>query len=68
MTKPRQGLEALRTGLMTRAMKLASARRAELEEELRLLAQRTGWQYGLHHTGDTAQSALLWLYRALKEG
>lgn len=43
-------------------------RLAERRDELRQLARATGWQLGLHHTGDSAQSALLWLYRALDRG
>lgn len=40
-------------------------RLAARKDELRTLCRATGWQLGLHHTGDNAQSALLWLYRAL---
>jgi uncharacterized protein (DUF58 family) len=43
-------------------------RLAERREELSALARATGWVFGLHHTGDPAQSALLWLYRALDGG
>jgi uncharacterized protein (DUF58 family) len=43
-------------------------RLAERRDELRALGRATGWQLGLHHTGDSAQSALLWLYRALDGG
>lgn len=43
-------------------------RLAERKDELQALARVTGWQYGLHHTSDPAQSALLWLYRALDTG
>jgi len=43
-------------------------RLAERKAELRQLCIATGWQLGLHHTGDSAQSALLWLYRALDGG
>jgi hypothetical protein len=32
------------------------------------LCRATGWQYGSHHTSDGAQSALLWLWRALDGG
>lgn len=38
------------------------------KEELRKLSRATGWHLGLHHTSDSAQSALLWLYRALDGG
>lgn len=40
-------------------------RLAERREELQDLCKVTGWQFSFHHTGDSAQSALLWLYRAL---
>lgn len=43
-------------------------RLAARKEELHDLCHITGWQIGLHHTGDSAQSALLWLYRALDGG
>ena len=43
-------------------------RLAERKDELRSLCAATGWQYGLHHTSDSAQSALLWLYRAFDGG
>lgn len=44
------------------------ARLAERKARLAELAARTGWQYLCHHTGEAAQPALLWLYRALEEG
>lgn len=50
--------------LRTRYLDRLAARKAELRD----LARVTGWQSGLHHTGDSAQSALLWLYRALDGG
>ncbi|MDW4498275.1 DUF58 domain-containing protein [Sulfitobacter sp. D35] len=40
-------------------------RLAARKTELQRLCSVTGWQYGLHHTDASAQSALLWLYRAL---
>jgi len=40
-------------------------RLAERKDALQKLCALTGWQYGLHHTDSTAQSALLWLYGAL---
>lgn len=43
-------------------------RLAERKAELRTICAATGWQYGLHHTSDSAQSALLWLYRAFDGG
>ena len=50
--------------LRDRYLDRMAARKAELAQ----LTQATGWQLGLHHTGDSAQSALLWLYRALDGG
>ncbi|MGX0878611.1 uncharacterized protein (DUF58 family) [Roseovarius sp. MBR-154] len=44
------------------------ARLAERKAELASLCAATGWRHGLHHTGDSAQSALLWLYRAIDKG
>ena len=38
------------------------------KEELQHLCSVTGWRYGLHHTDASAQSALLWIYRALDTG
>lgn len=38
------------------------------KEELQHLCSVTGWHYGLHHTDNSAQSALLWIYRALDTG
>lgn len=43
-------------------------RLAARKDELRTLCTTTGWQYSLHHTSDSAQSALLWLYRAFEAG
>ncbi len=43
-------------------------RLAQRKNALTQLCRATGWQMGLHHTGDSAQSALLWLYRALDGG
>lgn len=43
-------------------------RLAERKARLAQLCRTTGWHLGLHHTGDSAQSALLWLYRALDRG
>ena len=50
--------------LRDRYLDRLAARKAELTQ----LTQATGWQLGLHHTSDSAQSALLWLYRALDGG
>ena len=47
--------------LRDRYLERLAARKAELQD----LCGLTGWQYGLHHTDASAQSALLWLYRAL---
>lgn len=43
-------------------------RLAERKDELSTLCTVTGWQYGLHHTDASAQTALLWLYGALSSG
>ncbi|MGZ2255797.1 DUF58 domain-containing protein [Roseobacter sp. A03A-229] len=43
-------------------------RLAARKEELQNLCALTSWQYGVHHTDHSAQSALLWLYRALDTG
>lgn len=50
--------------LRDRYIQRLAARRDELQQ----LCRVTGWRLGLHHTGDSAQSALLWLYRALDGG
>ncbi|TNF60536.1 MAG: DUF58 domain-containing protein [Rhodobacteraceae bacterium] len=50
--------------LRDRYLDRLAARKAELADLTRL----TGWRLGLHHTSDSAQSALLWLYRALDGG
>ncbi len=42
------------------------ARLAERKDRLTDLARKSGWHYHCHHTGTGAQSALLWLYRALE--
>ena len=41
---------------------------ARRKDALTQLCRATGWQMGLHHTGDSAQLALFWLYRVLDEG
>ncbi len=57
--------ETLKAGeLRNRYLDRLAARR----EELRALAQVTGWTFGTHHSSDSAQSALLWLYTALDGG
>ncbi|GFE49259.1 hypothetical protein So717_10120 [Roseobacter cerasinus] len=50
--------------LKTRYLERLAARK----EELQSLCAVTSWQYGMHHTDASAQSALLWLYRALDTG
>ncbi|MGB0661448.1 MAG: DUF58 domain-containing protein [Mangrovicoccus sp.] len=42
-------------------------RLAERKDRLISLARLTGWQFHCHHTGESAQSALLWLYRAMEQ-
>lgn len=49
-------------GLRDRYLDRLAERKARLAE----LARVTGWQMLTHHTGDSAQSALLWLYGALE--
>lgn len=44
------------------------ARLAERKDRLSVLARAVGWHFSAHHTGQPAQSALLWLYRALEGG
>ena len=44
------------------------ARLAARRDRLAALCRTTGWRLGQHHTGESAQSALLWLYRALDGG
>jgi uncharacterized protein (DUF58 family) len=43
-------------------------RLAERKARLDTLARASGWHYHCHHTGQSAQPALLWLYRALERG
>ena len=50
--------------LRARYLERLAARR----EELAALCRATGWQFGQHHTGESAQAALLWLWRALDGG
>jgi uncharacterized protein (DUF58 family) len=57
--------ETLKAGdLRDRYLQRLAARKDELTQ----LCRATGWRLGLHHTNDSAQSALLWLYRALDRG
>jgi uncharacterized protein (DUF58 family) len=44
------------------------ARLAERKDRLTALARAVGWHFTTHHTGAPAQSALLWLFRALEGG
>ena len=44
------------------------ARLAERKDRLAALGRASGWHFHTHHTGDSAQAALLWLYRALERG
>ncbi len=43
-------------------------RLATRKQELSDLTAATGWQYFCHHTSESAQSALLWLYGAFERG
>ena len=55
--------ETLKAGdLRARYLDRLAARKDQLSQ----LARATGWQYSCHHTGDPAQTALLWLYRSLE--
>ena len=57
--------ETLRAGdLRARYLERLAARKTRLAD----LARASGWHYHCHHTGASAQSALLWLYRALERG
>jgi uncharacterized protein (DUF58 family) len=42
------------------------ARLAERKDRLAALCRASGWHFLTHHTGESAQAALLWLYRALE--
>ncbi|MEM1130270.1 MAG: DUF58 domain-containing protein [Pseudomonadota bacterium] len=42
-------------------------RLSERKDRLAGLARLTGWQYHCHHTGESAQAALLWLFRAMEK-
>ena len=44
------------------------ARLGERKDRLATLGRASGWHVLTHHTGDPAQAALLWLYRALERG
>jgi uncharacterized protein (DUF58 family) len=43
-------------------------RLAERKARLAALCETTGWRYHCHHTSDSAQSALLWLWQAMDGG
>jgi uncharacterized protein (DUF58 family) len=43
-------------------------RLAERKDRLDRLCRLTGWQYDCHHTDDSAQAALLWVWRAMDGG
>ena len=56
--------ETLKAGdLRDRYLERLAARKAELAD----LCALAGWQFSTHHTDQTAQSGLLWLYRAIGE-
>jgi len=42
-------------------------RLSERQDALKSLAAQTGWRYMPHQTDAPAQSALLWLYKALED-
>lgn len=57
--------ETLRAGdLRSRYLDRLAERKARLET----LARASGWHYLCHHTGQSAQSALLWLFTAMERG
>lgn len=66
--------ESMGGGLRHETLKAADLRPRYLErlaarkDALARLAAATGWTHGVHHTDASAQSALLWLYRAVAEG
>ncbi len=57
--------ETLRAGdLRARYLDRLAERKARLDA----LARASGWHYLCHHTGQSAQAGLLWLYRAMERG
>ncbi len=55
--------ETLRArGLKEAYQKRLTARKAELQ----VACQQSGWQYLCHHSAETAQPALMWLFQALE--
>ncbi|WP_138468197.1 DUF58 domain-containing protein [Poseidonocella sp. HB161398] len=65
--------ESMGGGLAHETLQAASLRDrylerlAERKARLSDLARLTGWQFACHHTGESAQSALLWLYGAMEK-
>ncbi|SPF81234.1 DUF58 domain-containing protein [Pseudoprimorskyibacter insulae] len=43
-------------------------RLAAQKDRLDRISRAAGWRYSCHHTGTSAQSSLLWLYRAMEGG
>ena len=43
-------------------------RLAKRKQEVSDLARTAGWQYQLHHSNDSAQAVLLWMYNAIERG
>nr|WP_256474274.1 DUF58 domain-containing protein [Lutimaribacter sp. EGI FJ00013] len=43
-------------------------RLSERKDELAQLCRLTGWQFNCHHTDNSAQTALLWAWRAMDQG
>ncbi|GAA6193277.1 DUF58 domain-containing protein [Phaeobacter gallaeciensis] len=57
--------ETLKAGdLRTRYLE----RLAERRDHLQRICNATGWMFGRHDTGHSAQTALVWLYQALERG
>ena len=50
--------------LRARYLERLTERKARLDH----LTRVTGWQYSCHHTSESVQAALLWLYRAMDGG
>lgn len=44
------------------------ARLAQRKDRLATLCRASGWHFLTHHSGESAQAALLWLYRAMERG
>jgi uncharacterized protein (DUF58 family) len=43
-------------------------RLAQRKDRLATLCRASGWHFLTHHSGESAQAALLWLYRAMERG